>query len=142
MSLQAVDTSYDPNARPVTAKLTAGGTTYALNLANNGEPGKGLTAQGLVIDVILPAGTTVTGTTGDGYKGVHMDAAAKGNVAEWMVPRLAPKQSQAFTISLSQAPANPADLKGMVRWAKPSPKAGPNSDVLNFVLRPPTPAGR
>jgi len=125
------------------AQLTSSvGTSYALNLANNGEVGKGLTAQGVVIDVILPAGTTVTAATGDGYKGVHMDAAAKGNVAEWTVPRLAPNQSQAFTISLSQAPANPADLKGTVRWAKPSPKTGPNGDVLNFVLRPPAPPAR
>jgi hypothetical protein len=67
---------------------------------------------------------------------VHMDAQAKGNVAEWQVPRLAPKQTQAFTISLSQAPANPADLKGTIRWAKPAPKAGPNLDAVNFVLRP------
>jgi mono/diheme cytochrome c family protein len=119
------------------AQLTSsGGTTYALNLANNGEVGKGLTAQGVIIDVILPPGATVTAATGEGYKGVHMDEAAKGNVAEFALARLAPKQSQAFTISLSQAPANPADLKGTVRWAKPGPKTGPNGDVLNFVLRP------
>jgi hypothetical protein len=120
------------------AQLTpSAGTTYALNLSNNGETGKGLTAQGVVVDVLIPAGVTVTGATGDGYKGVHMDEQAKGNVAEWTVSRLAPKQSQAFTISLSQAPATPADLKGTVRWAKPAPKSGPNLDVLNFVLRPP-----
>jgi mono/diheme cytochrome c family protein len=120
------------------AQLTSsGGTTYALNLANNGEAGKGLTAQKLTIDIVVPAGATVTGTTGDGYKGVHMDEKAKGNVAEWQIPRLAPKESKAFTISLSQAPANPADLKGSVRWDRPAPKTGPNLDAVNFTLRPP-----
>ncbi len=119
------------------AQLTpSGGTTYALNVTNNGEPGKGLTAQGVVIDVMVPAGATVTAATGTGYKGVHMDEKMKGNVAEWQVPRLAPKDAQAFTISLSQAPANPADLKGAIRWAKPAPKTGPNMDVQNFALRP------
>jgi hypothetical protein len=74
---------------------------------------------------------TVTAATGDGYKGI------KGNVAEWQVTRLAPKDAQAFTVTLSQAAANPADLKGTVRWAKPSPKTGPNLDVVQFVARPP-----
>ena len=120
------------------AQLAPGtGTTYALNVANNGEPGKGLTAQGVIIDVVVPAGTTVTATTGDGYKGVHMDEKAKGNVAEWQVARLAPKDAKAFTVTLSQAPANPADLKGTVRWAKPGPKSGPNNDMVNFAMRPP-----
>ena len=119
------------------AQLTAsGGASYALNVANNGEPGKGLVAQGVTIDLAIPAGVTVTGATGTGYKGVHTDA--KGmTMAEWQVPRLAPKDAQAFTITLSQAPANAADLKGSVRWAKPGPKTGPNLDAQNFVLRPP-----
>lgn len=122
------------------AQYTAtGGTSYALNVTNNGETGKGLTAQGVVIDVLVPAGATVTATTGAGYKGVHMDDKLKGNVAEWQVIKLAPKDAQAFTISFSQAPANPADLKGAIRWAKPSPKSGPNNDALNFALRPPAP---
>ncbi|HEX4635973.1 MAG TPA: cytochrome c [Rhizomicrobium sp.] len=119
------------------AQLTGSAGSYSLNLANNGEAGKGLTAQALTIDLVVPAGVTVTGATGDGYKGVHPDPQGKGNVAEWQVLRLAPKQTQAFTISLSQAPSNPADLKGTIRWAKPAPKLGPNTDVVNFVLRPP-----
>lgn len=114
------------------ARLTpTTGTTYALNLVNNGEAGKGLAAQGVTIDLMIPAGTTVTAATGDGYKGV------KGNIAEWQVARLAPKDAQAFTVTLSQAPANPGDLKGTVRWAKPSPKTGPNMDTVQFAMRPP-----
>jgi mono/diheme cytochrome c family protein len=121
------------------AQLTGSAGSYTLNLANNGEAGKGLTAQGLTIDVVVPTGVTVTGATGDGYKGVHPDAQGKGSVAEWQVSRLAPKQTQMFTISLSQAPSTPADLKGSIRWAKPAPKSGPNLDAVNFVLRPPAP---
>ena len=41
------------------------------------------------------------------------------------------------TVTLSQAPANPADLKGTIRWAKPSPKTGPNMDTVQFAMRPP-----
>jgi mono/diheme cytochrome c family protein len=118
------------------ARLSSDGANYALNVANEGEPGKGLVAQGVTIDLVIPAGLTVTGATGTGYKGVHMDAQAKANVAEWQVPRLAPKDAQAFTVALSQPPANPADVKGTVRWAKPSPKTGPNLDVVNFAIRP------
>jgi mono/diheme cytochrome c family protein len=125
------------------ARLEAGtGSTYALNVANNGETGKGLSAQSVVIDVVVPAGTTVTSATGDGYKGVHMDAKANANVAEWQVSRLAPKDAKSFTVTLSQAPANPADLKGTIRWAKPAPKTGPNLDVVNFAMRPPGAGGR
>ena len=116
-----------------------GAATYALNLANGGEKGKGLVASGLVIDVIVPAGITVTGATGEGYKGVHTDA--KGaTVAEWQVSRLAPTDARDFSITLSQAPANIADLKGTVRWAKPAPRTGPNMDVVNFAARPAAPA--
>jgi mono/diheme cytochrome c family protein len=123
--------------RPELQAVLTGGPTYTLNLANNGEAGKGLTAQALTIDLVVPTGVTVTGATGDGYKGVHPDPQGKGSVAEWQVPRLAPKQSQTFTISLSQAVSNPADLKGSIRWAKPAPKVGPNTDTLNFTVRPP-----
>lgn len=115
----------------------SGGTSYALNVANNGEVGKGLTARGLTIDLVIPPGATVTGTTGTGYKGTHMDTQAKGTIAEWQIASLAPKEAQAFTISLSQAPANPGDLKGTIRWSKPAPKSGPNMDAVNFAMRPP-----
>jgi mono/diheme cytochrome c family protein len=124
------------------AQYTAtGANAYALNVSNNGEPGKGLVAQSVVIDVLVPAGATVTATTGTGYKGVHMDEKLKGTVAEWQVPRLAPKDAQAFTIAFSQAPANAADLKGAIRWARPAPRTGPNNEALNFALRPPAPGG-
>jgi mono/diheme cytochrome c family protein len=113
------------------ASLTAAPTGgYALEVSNTGEPGKGLTATGVTIDVTIPAGSTVTAATGTGYKGVT------GNVAEWQVARLAPKDTQSFTVTLSAPPANPADLKGTIRWAKPGPRTGPNMDNVAFALRP------
>lgn len=114
----------------------AEGDSYTLNVTNTGEAGKGLTAQKLTIDLVIPAGVNVTAATGDGYKGVHMDEQAKANVAEWQVARLAPKDAKVFTVTLSQPPANPADLKGTIKWAKPGPKAGPNLDAVNFAVRP------
>jgi hypothetical protein len=128
-------------ARLAAADGGAGGATYNLNLANNGEPDKGISAEGLTIDLVVPAGVNVASATGDGYKGVHMDAQAKANVAEWQVarlapPRPAPKNTRSFTITLSQPPANAGDLKGTVRWARPMPKTGPNLDVVNFAIRP------
>jgi mono/diheme cytochrome c family protein len=119
--------------------VPASGTTYTLNVANNGNAGKGLTARDVTIDVLVPSGVAVTDTTGPGYKGTHIDAQTKSSVAEWQVSSLAPTQSQSFTVSLSQAPANPGDLKGNIRWSKPGPKTGPNKDAVNFALRPPGP---
>jgi mono/diheme cytochrome c family protein len=115
-------------------RLTAGvaaanGVTYTLNLTNNGLKGKGLTAQALTVDLAIPAGSTVAAATGDGYKGVHMDAQAKANVAEWTVPRMAAKDTRSFTITLSKPGTATDNLKGNIRWAKPAPKSGPNLDV-------------
>jgi hypothetical protein len=101
--------------------------TYALNLNNNGLPGKGLTAEGVTVKLVLPEGVTVVSATGAGYKGVRMDAEAKANVAEWEIPRLGPKEQQAYTVTLSKAAEG---LKGEVRWAKPAPKNGPPIDVV------------
>jgi mono/diheme cytochrome c family protein len=119
------------------ARLTqTSGTTYALQVSNQGEVGKGLAANGVTVDLVIPADVTVASATGDGYKGVHSDAQAKAIVAEWRAQSLSPKAQQAFTITLSQAPANPTDLKGTVRWDKPTPKSGPNTDKVNFAFRP------
>jgi hypothetical protein len=105
---------------------------YAITLANNGLKDKGLTIQGLVIDMAVPAGTSIVKGGGPGYKGVHTDAQTKAAVAEWQVSRLAPKDTQTLTFVLSAAPANPADLKGTVHWTKPGPKSGPSTDVVNI----------
>jgi mono/diheme cytochrome c family protein len=122
--------------RLTAAAMGPTGATYTLNLANNGLKGKGLTAQGLTVDLVIPAGINVVATTGDGYKGVHMDTQAKGNVAEWQVPRMAAKDTRSFTITLSKPGTSTDNLKGNIRWAKPAPKTGPNLDVQNIGPAP------
>jgi hypothetical protein len=135
-------TRNDIGFRPLMqGRLTAGvagatGVTYTLSLANNGLKGKGLTADGLTVDLVVPAGSSVVATTGDGYKGIHMDAQAKANVAEWLVPRMAAKDSRVLTITLSKPGTATDNVKGTIRWAKPAPKTGPNLDVQNIAAAP------
>ncbi len=114
------------------ARLTAEGATYTLNLANMGLKGKGLAAQGVTIDMMVPAGSTVVSATGDGYKGIHPDPATNTQVAEWQVAKLAPTDTRLFKVTLSAA----GQPKGSIRWASPKPKTGPNLDSVNFALRP------
>jgi mono/diheme cytochrome c family protein len=108
------------------------GHTYTLNLSNNGLKGKGLTAQGVTVHLIIPADNSVTAATGPGYKGVHMDAQAKANVAEWVIPSMKAKDKRLFSITLSNPVTAASNLKGDIRWAKPAPKSGPNLDVGNI----------
>jgi mono/diheme cytochrome c family protein len=124
----------------VQGKLSAGvpsaaGVTYTLNMANAGLPGKGLTAEDLTIGLVIPAGIDVVTATGDGYQGVHADEQAKGRVAEWKVPRLAPKDRQSYTITLSRAPTAADNLRGNIRWTKPAIKPEP-FDQSNIAAAP------
>lgn len=114
--------------------LSASGATYTLNLANIGAKGEGMSAQGLTVALVIPAGATVTATTGDGYKGVRMDADAKGNVAEWQIPRMAPKDSRILTITLSKPGTTADNVKGSIRWTKPGRNKG--TDMLAIAPAP------
>jgi hypothetical protein len=125
---------------PIAAQLGAGvaganGVTYALNLANGGLPGKGLTAEDLTILLVVPTGAAVVSTTGAGYQGVRADAEVKANVAVWQVARMAPKDRQTFTITLSRAGTPSDNVRGSVRWAKPTVKTGP-IDSINIAPAP------
>jgi mono/diheme cytochrome c family protein len=118
------------------AAPAANGATYTLTVLNNGMKGKGVTAQGLTIHLLIPAGTTVVATTGAGYKGVHMDAEDKGMVAEWTLTRSGPKDEATYTITLSKPATKEDNLRGTIRWAKPAPKTGPSADVVNIAPAP------
>jgi mono/diheme cytochrome c family protein len=128
---------------PLAARLSAGapdakGVTYTLNVANNGLPGSGLTAEEITVVLTVPAGSSVAGATGAGYAGVRADEALKGTAAVWNIGRMAPKDTQSFTLTLSGKEV-PADaVRGAVRWAKPAVKGAP-IDSINVV---PTPAPR
>jgi mono/diheme cytochrome c family protein len=132
---------------PVTAQLSAGvsagnRTTYTLTLANGGLVGKGLTAEDLTIALTLAPGVTVASTTGVGYQGLRADAQAKVDTAVWQVPRLAPKDKQAFTITLSPPAGGKESVSGgTVRWSKPAWKDG-TIDTINIAAPPPPPQTR
>jgi mono/diheme cytochrome c family protein len=107
------------------------GATYTISIANNGLKGKGFTAQGLTVDLAVPAGAAVVNASGSGYKGTRMDGGAA--TAEWKVARLPPKERQSFAITLSKVVGTgPEGLKGTVRWDKPGPRNGPNKDMLDI----------
>jgi mono/diheme cytochrome c family protein len=121
-------------------KLSAGkpgdkGVTYTLNLENTGLPGKGITAEDMIIRLQVPAGVEVVGTTGDGYQGVHADEQGKASFAEWKVAKLGPKDHQSYTITLSRAATAADNVRGNVRWTKPAVKPGP-FDQYNIAPAP------
>lgn len=124
----------------VGGQLSAGapgsnGVTYTLNVENGGLRGKGLTAEDITISLIVPAGATVVSTTGAGYQGVKPDAELKANVAVWRLPRIAPKEHQAYTITLSRAVTWDNNQRGNIKWTKPTVKTGPN-DQANIAAAP------
>jgi mono/diheme cytochrome c family protein len=117
---------------------SANGVTYTLNVANNGLKGKGLTAEDLTVSVVVPAGATVVGTTGAGYQGVKQDAELKANVAVWRLPKIAAKERQTYTLTLSRAASASDNVRGNIRWTKPAVKTGPN-DQANIAPAPVAP---
>ena len=134
-------TKNDLGFRPfLEARLTADersgsdGAAYTLKLENSGFKGKGPAAQDLTVAILLPAGVSVVHAAGDGYKGVHADAMAKADVAEWHLAALPPAEERSFTLTLS-SPVQPGALKGSLRWSKPAPKTGAKFDSMNVTLR-------
>ena len=108
----------------LTAAVTApaaGDTTYTLTLKNDGKKQSGgLAAEDLTVSLVLPAGATVTKTTGPSYQGVKHDAAANADAAVWTLPKLAAEEVQTFTITLGGASAASGIQRGStIRWAKP-----------------------
>ena len=112
------------------------GVTYKLNVKNVGLPGKGLTAEGLTVSLVLPTGATVVNATGAGYKGAHMDAKEKAQVAEWSWPKAAPRDAQTYTITISKAGTAKDNLRGLIHWEKPMIKPGPTGDEIAIPAAP------
>jgi len=112
------------------------GVTYPVTVTNNGVQGRGVIAEGLTINITIPADTTVVAGDGTGYQGVHTDERTKATVATWKLPRSAPKDQAKLSITLSKPATAAANLRGDIRWTKPSPKSGPSTDVVNIAPAP------
>jgi len=119
----------------VTARLDAGvpaadGVKYTLVVENAAVPGKGLPAEDMMASLTIPADVKVVSATGAGYQKVQRDEKANSDVAVWKISRLPAKAPQTFTITLSKAA--PDQLKGSLRWAKPSMK-DPEANLVNIA---------
>jgi hypothetical protein len=110
--------------------------TYAVTITNNGVQGRGMIAEGLTINLTIPADTDGVAATGNGYQGTHIDDKAKATVATWKLPHSAPKDQEKLSITLSKAATAGANLRGDIHWAKPAPKSGPSTDVVNIAPAP------
>jgi mono/diheme cytochrome c family protein len=109
---------------PVQGRLTGaepvnGATTYTLAVTNVAVPNKGLSAEDATIRLIVPAGMKVMTATGTGYKGVKHDGKANADVATWNVPKIAPRDQQTYTITMTGAATGGAVPKGDITWNKP-----------------------
>ena len=113
------------------------GVVYKLDVENTGIAGRGLTAEDVTVMLTVPAAATVVSATGAGYQGVRRDEQAKANVAVWTVSRMAPKDHQTYTLTLSQAGTAKDNVRGTMRWAKPTVKPGPT----DAEAIPPAPLG-
>jgi mono/diheme cytochrome c family protein len=118
-------------ARMMPGTPATGGMAYSVSVTNAGVPGKAPTVEDVTVSVTLAPGTTVVGTTGDGYQGTRKDE--KGlDVATWRIPRMAPRDAQTLTITVS----GNAPTAGAVRWVKPAQKNGATFDTVNVAMPP------
>jgi mono/diheme cytochrome c family protein len=125
---------------PLQGQLSAGvmgptGVTYTLTVRNNGLQGRGLTAQGVDIELVIPAGAQVVAASGPGYEGIEQEGME--TVAEWEMDRMAPRDVATYTITLNNAGSNPNDrLRGRITWDSPGPRQGQSNDVVNIAPAP------
>jgi cytochrome c553 len=103
---------------------------YTLEAVNTGVEGVGLTAENMTITLAVPAGASVVSATGSGYQGVRHDQESNADMAVWELPRMTPKERQTFTITLANAGTEEDELRGRIRWTKPSVKTGPSDSVV------------
>jgi len=132
-----VDLGFRPRLR---GRLSDGmpstdGVVYTLDVDNSGVEGIGLAAEGVTVSLVVPQGATVVKATGAGYQGVRRDSEADADVAVWEVARIAAREQQTYTLTLSQAGTAGNDVHGSIRWAKPDV----TTPVVNIAA--PSPGG-
>lgn len=120
---------------PITARLSEGkpegsGVAYTLTVENTGLPGKAATAEDVSVSLTLEPGATIVSTSDNA-------AVKSAEGVTLKLPRLAPKEKQTYTITVSGGAATPAIKGGMVSWPKPAFKDG--SGDKNPVVMPPPP---
>ena len=128
---------------PVQVRLTAGmpdgaKTTYTMAVTDAAVPNKGLSAEDATLSFIVPAGMQVVSTTGKGYAGVSHDGKDNADVAVWRIPKIAPRDQQTYTITLTGAATSGTVPHGNVTWNKPRMT---EDAYVNFTLQQPA-AGR
>ena len=111
------------------------GVVYRLDVENTGLEGTGLTAEDVTVTLAVPAGATVVTATGAGYQGVRRDEQTNADVAVWEASRVAPGDPQTYTLTLSEAGTATDNLRGTIRWTRPTVKTGP-SDSVQVVPAP------
>jgi cytochrome c553 len=121
-----VDLGFRPKMRGLLSAgvASAAGVMYKLDVENTGVEGA-LAAEDLTVSLSVPAGTAVVAATGAGYQGVRRDEQAKADVAVWALPRMAPGDHQTYTLTLSRAATAADNVRGTLRWTKPTVKTGP-----------------
>lgn len=130
----------DVRASVNAGRPSGGNVTYTLNVQNFGIAGKGLSAEGISVNVAVPAGASVVGTTGAGYQGVRRDPKTGVDLAVWSIPSLTAAQKQTHTLTLSGTTATAGVSKGStVTWSKPAVREGfPNTvtqdDSVNIAV--------
>jgi hypothetical protein len=108
-------------------------------VSNTGIPGKGLDAEIMAVQVMLPTGFTVAKADSPGYKGVRKSKARQfaldgsGRIKEWEaeamiweLPELGAgeKVVLGFTLAGSGTPAPTAFDGSLVLWEKPTTRTG------------------
>ena len=116
--------------------LTLAGPIDTVEVTNGGLQGKGVIAEGVTVTLDIPKGSDVVAASGTGYQGVHVDDKTKATVAQWKLPRSAPKDQERLSITLSKAGTAADNLKGSITWAKPAPKTGPSADAVAIAPAP------
>jgi mono/diheme cytochrome c family protein len=106
------------------AEQAPNGFTNKIDVTN-----KGVEADTVTVEVIVPAGAKVVTATGTGYKGTRADRKTKATVAEWQVAKLMPNEKQSYSITFSKS-VEPEHIKGSIHWAMRGGRpAGPKDFV-------------
>ena len=116
------------------AEMGPTGATYMVNVTNAGLQGRGVIAQGVKVNLNIPADTNVVAASGPGYQGTHMENGKM--VATWVLQRSAPGDRNTLSITLNKAATAAANMNGSITWAAPAPKQGPSADVVNIAPAP------